>query len=385
MKLGEPQAMRYQSTVFGALLKAVPRGWFERTAQRHHRGRAKRTLQPWGHLVTMVMSQLSGAGSLRDLERMMAHHPGVLAHLGLAQVARTTLADANADRPCGLFEEVAGKLAALVGARSSRREAIRLIDATRIFAGRRVEAWSGGGIKLHVVFDPTNERPTCFAVTSERINDIVAAKTMPIEAGATYVFDKGYYDFAFWARLSAAQCRFVTRLKKNSPTRLIQEFDVFSEHILFDRIVRLSDRLSGQRRNPYDGNVRLVGVKIDTGREITLLTNDLDAPAEQIAALYKDRWQVELFFKWLKQNLAISHFIGTSRNAVTIQIMAALIGYLLLRIASLRCAGATGLQAVARLMPATLLTRRPLADLLRPPPTRSSGPNQTDQLSLAYA
>ena len=140
MKLGEPQAMRYQSTVFGALLKAVPRGWFERTAQRHHRGRAKRTLQPWGHLVTMVMSQLSGAGSLRDLERMMAHHPGVLAHLGLAQVARTTLADANADRPCGLFEEVAGKLAALVGARSSRREAIRLIDATRIFAGRRVEA-----------------------------------------------------------------------------------------------------------------------------------------------------------------------------------------------------------------------------------------------------
>ena len=132
------------------------------------------------------------------------------------------------------------------------------------------------------------------------------------------------------------------------------------------------------------GTVRISSPS-ETGREITLLTNDLDAPAEQIAALYKDRWQVELFFKWLKQNLAISHFIGTSRNAVTIQIMAALIGYLLLRIASLRYAGATGLQAVARLMPATLLTRRPLADLLRPPPTRSSGPNQTDQLSLAYA
>jgi hypothetical protein len=333
----------------------------------------------------MVMSQLSGASSLRDLERMMAHHPGVLAHLGLNQVARTTLADANADRPCGLFEEVAGKLAALVGARGSRREAIRLIDATRIFAGRRVEAWSGGGIKLHVVFDPENERPTCFAVTSERVNDIVAAKAMPIEAGGTYVFDKGYYDFAFWARLSAAQCRFVTRLKKNSPTRLVREADLFSENILFDRIVRLSERLCGQRRNPYDANVRLIGVKIDTGQELTLLTNDLDAPAEEIAALYKERWQVELFFKWLKQNLAISHFMGATRNAVTIQIMAALIGYLLLRIASLRHPGATRLQAIARLMPATLLTRRPLADLLRPPPTQTPAPAHTLQLSLAYA
>ena len=376
--------MRYQSTVFGELLKAVPRGWFERAAERHHSGRAKRRLQPWGHLVTMVMSQLSGAGSLRELERMMAHHPGVLAHLGLTQVPRTTLADANADRPSGLFEEVAGKLASLVGARGMRRDAIRLIDATRILAGRRVEAWSRGGIKLHVVFDPRNERPTCFAVTSERVNDIVAAKTMPIEAGATYVFDKGYYDFAFWARLSAAGCRFVTRLKINSPTRLVRESDLFSEHILFDRIVSLSERLSGERRNPYDGNVRLVGVRIDTGRELTLVTNDLEAPAEEIAALYKERWQVELFFKWLKQNLVISHFMGTSRNAVTIQIMAALIGYLLLRLASLRYAGDIALQALARLMPATLLARRPLADLLRPP-TPATRPSHPAQLSLAYA
>jgi hypothetical protein len=377
--------MQYQSTVYGELLKVVPRGWFEGVAQRHRSGRAKRTLQPWGHLVTMVMSQLSGVGSLRDLERMMAHHPGVLAHLGLSQVARTTLADANADRPCGLFEEVAGKLATLVGARSSRRDALRLIDATRIYAGRRVEAWSGGGIKLHVVFDPENERPTCFAVTSERVNDIVAAKSMPIEAGATYVFDKGYYDFAFWARLSAAQCRFVTRLKKNSPTRLVQECDLFSENILFDRIVRLSERLCGQRRNPYDGPVRLISVKIDTGQELTLLTNDLNAPAEEIAALYKDRWQIELFFKWLKQNLTISHFMGTSRNAVTIQIMAALIGYLLLRLASVRHAAVIGLQAIARLMPATLLTRRPLAELLRPPLTQGLGSPPPTQLSLAYA
>jgi hypothetical protein len=383
MKLGEPQAMRYQSTVFGELLKAVPRGWFERMAMLYHSGRAKRTLQPWGHLVTMVMSQLSGAGSLRDLERMVSHHPGVLAHLGLEKVRRTTLADANADRPSGLFEAVAGKLAAMVGLRATGREAIRLIDATSILAGRRVEAWSGGGIKLHVMFDPVNERPTCFAVTPDRVNDIIAARAMPIQAGATYVFDKAYYDFGFWARLDAQGCRFVTRIKTNSPTRLIEELDACGENILFDRIVTLSDRLAGQRRNPYSSPVRLIGVQIDTGREITLLSNDLTAPADEIAQLYKTRWQIELFFKWIKQNLMIHHFMGASRNAVTIQIMAALIGYLLLRLACLRHAVSVSLQALARLMPATLLARRPLRDIVRPPIPIT--PPQPTQLVMAYA
>jgi Transposase DDE domain/Domain of unknown function (DUF4372) len=385
MKLGEPQAMRYQSTVFGQLLKAVPRGWFERAAKRHHSGRAKRTLQPWGHLVAMVMGQLAGAGSLRDLERLFAHHPGALAHLGLDRVPRTTLGDANADRPSALFEEVAAKLAGMAGGRGPAREAIRLIDATQIFAGRRVEAWSGGGIKLHMVFDPADERPTCFAVTSDRINDIVAAKVMPIESCATYVFDKGYYDFAFWARLDAAGCRFVTRLKKNSPTHLVEELDICDENILFDRVVTLSARLSGQRRSPYQDRVRLVAVKIDTGRQITLLTNDLSAPAHEIAELYKTRWQIELFFKWIKQNLVISHFMGSSRNAVTIQIMAALIGYLLLRLACLRHAVSTSLQAVARLMPATVLARRTLPDLLRPPNPSRQKPPDLRQFALVYA
>lgn len=376
--------MRYQSTVLGQLLKALPRGQFERIAEHHHRGRAKRTLTYWGHLVTMVMAQLSGARGLRELELVQGHHPGVLPHLGLAKVARSTLSDANADRPIGLFEEVAGRLAAMLSARSGRREPVRLIDATRIFAGRRVEAWSGGGIKLHVVYDPDDGCPTCFAVTPDRVNDITAAKAFPIHSGATYVFDKGYYDFGFWARLNAAECRFVTRLKKNSPIRLVGEHDVCEDNILFDRVVNLSGRLAGARSNPYDQPVRLIGVKIDTGREITLVTNDLASDACEIADLYKTRWQIELFFKWLKQNLAIDHFLGTSRNAVIIQIMAALIGYLLLRLASIRHAASLGLQAIARLMPPTLLSRRPLDDLLRPPiPYLQTNPGP--QFTFAYA
>jgi len=377
--------MQYQSTVFGQLLKAVPRGWFDREVACHRTGRKERKLSPWGHLVTMVLTQVSGLRSLRDLERVVERHPGVLAHLGLDTVRRSTLSDANADRPAALFEAVAAKLSAMLRARGGGTEAIRLIDATRIFAGRKVEDWTGGGgVKLHVVYDSDAAYPTCFAVTPERINDITAAKAMPIESGATYVFDKGYYDFAFWARLNDAHCRFVTRLKINSPTHLIEERAGAGDNILFDRIVTLSSRLSSQRRNPYSAPVRLVGVRIDTGRELTLVTNDLAAPAAEIAELYKTRWQIELFFKWVKQNLKLSHFIGTSRNAVVIQIMTALIGYLLLKLASRRYDAGISLQAIIRLLPTTLLSHRPFADLLRPQDTNMQPPGSL-QFELAYA
>jgi hypothetical protein len=368
--------------VFSQLLKAVPRGWFERTARHHHRGRAKRTLSSWGHLVTMIAAQLSGARSLRDLERMLERHPGVLSHLGLARVPRSTLADANATRPAVLFEAVAAKLCADFDGGKLGKEALRLIDATRIYAGKRVAAWANGGIKLHLSLDPQQQRPTWFAVTHGRVNDITPAKMMPIEGGATYVFDKGYYDFSFWAKLHAARCRFVTRLKSNSPTRLLQERNAKGEGILFDRVVRLSERLSSQRRNPFQAKVRLIGVRLDAGREITLLTNDLRASAVHIAALYKARWQVELFFKWIKQNLKLAHFFGDNRNAITIQIMAALIAYLLIHLASLRHGAALGLQACARLMPTLLFARRPLSEIFnRPNPPTPTNP----QLSLLLA
>ena len=376
--------MQYQSTVFGQLLKELPRGWFARAASRHHRGRRKRGLEPWAHLVSMVFAQLSGARGLREVERALERQDGVLAHLGMGRVRRSTLGDANADRPAGLFEEVAGYLAGRLAGRGAGREALRLIDATRIFAGKRVEQWSRGALKLHVVFDPHAERPTCFVVTSERVTDIAVARTMPIEPGATYVFDRGYYDFGFWARLAEQSCRFVTRLKSNSPTQVLEERPASARGILFDRVVQLSQRLASQRSNPMSRPVRMIGVKIDSGREITLLSNDLDASATTIAELYKARWQVELFFKWIKQNLKIAHFFGTSPNAAAIQIMTALIAFLLLRAAQVRCQASIGLQAIARLMPGFILTRRSLHALLNAP-NPSPGPSQPWQIELAYA
>ena len=157
---------------------------------------------------------------------------------------------------------------------------------------------------------------------------------MPIEPGATYVFDLAYYSYEWWAQLHAQGCRFVTRLKKNSPVSLIETRATDPDGpILADRVAFLSRRLASSRQNPFDKPVRLIDVRIDSGKVITLLSNDLDAPAVEIAALYKQRWQIELFFKWIKQNLKIRHFLGVSENAVKIQIYVALIAFLILHTA----------------------------------------------------
>jgi Transposase DDE domain/Domain of unknown function (DUF4372) len=375
------QAMHYQATIFAQLLKVLPRARFERIAARHRQGRAKRRLSDWGHLVTMVYAHLSGARSLRELERVLERHPGALAHLGLSSIRRSTLADANEKRPAALFEDIAATLAGEMGSRS---RALRLIDATRIFAGKRIEHWAlGGAVKLHIVFDPKGGRPVCFAVTPERATDLSAARGMPIEPNATYVFDRGYYDFSFWARLDAAGCTFVTRLKSNSPTRLIEQRPLATDGaILAECIVNLSQRLCSSRSNPYAKPVRLILVRIDNGRVLTLITNDMQSTPEQIAALYKARWQIELFFKWIKQNLKLIRFLGTSRNAVTIQILAALIAYLILRLCHSRHAFSLSLSACANLVTAAILQRRTLNGLLNTPPPPSL---QTQPLQMAFA
>ena len=378
--------MPYQDTVFGGLMKAFPHWRFEKLVRRHGADYRVRRLSSWSQFQAMVFCQLSGSRSLREVVGALERFPGSHAHLGLQPVRRSTLADANRVRPVALFEDVLEALVAQLGASSGRRgqEMLRLVDATRVLVGKRIASWEvDGAVKLHVVYDPGADAPLCFAVTSARVNDITPAKRFPIEPGATYVFDKGYYDFAFWAALDAKGCRFVTRLKKNSPASLIETRPTDPEGaIVADRVALLSRRLAASRRNPFDKPVRLVCVRIDSGRVITLVSNDLNAQAEEIAALYKQRWQIELFFKWIKQNLKIQRFLGTSENAVRIQIVTALIAYLLLRLAQIGTGTGLGLQAIARLVAKTTFQRRALIDLFEPPPDT---PQAHDQLKIPFA
>ena len=233
--------------------------------------------------------------------------------------------------------------------------------------GRRFSAGVCGA-KAHIIYDPDANQPLYLHVTAANVNDITAAKEMPIEAGATYVFDLGYYDYGWWATLHRAGCRIVTRLKGNTPFTVIEERAVPAQSsILSDRIGHLPQRLAASRNNPMSERVREVQVEIETGKVLRIFTNDLTASAEEIAALYKRRWAIELFFRWVKQILKINHFLGTSENAVRIQITIALIAFLLLRLAHDANKILKSPLVFARLIRANLMHRRSIALLLDTP------------------
>jgi IS4 transposase len=211
-------------------------------------------------------------------------------------------------------------------------------------------------------------------VTPARVTDLTAAKALPIEPGATYVFDLGYYDYGWWAQLLAADCRIVTRFKTNTPLTVAEERAVPPASaaggvILSDRVGRLPERQASRRQNPFQAKVREVRVRIETGTVLRILSNDLKASARDIADLYKRRWAIELFFRWVKQTLKIRHFVGNSENAVRIQIAVALIAFVLLRLAQATQDAIESPLTFARLVRANLMHRRPIDQLL-PPETR---------------
>lgn len=369
--------MRHQNSVFHSLLKYLPWGCVERSVEKHGADKLSRALDTKRHLTALLYGQLSGAVSLRDIVTGMASHQVRLYHLGAAPVKRSTLSDANATRPWQVFADVFTALLKQVhgGLRRSTADAVRLIDSTSISLSSLSTDWATFSadvfsVKAHIIYDPHADRPIYFAVTNSRINDITAAKAMPIEPGTTYVYDLGYYDYSWWAKLDDAGCRFVTRLKKNTPLTVVHESRVPPHgHILSDRIGHLPQRLARSRRNPLQAPVREVCVALESGKVLRIATNDLKASAEEIADLYKQRWQIELFFRWVKQTLRIKHFLGTSENAVRIQIAVALIAFILLRLAQAAQKTVHRPLDFVRLVRANLMQRRPIDHLLaaRPP------------------
>jgi IS4 transposase len=205
---------------------------------------------------------------------------------------------------------------------------------------------------------------------------------MPIEAGATYGFDLGYYDFGFFSELDALGCRLVTRFKTNTPLNSPRDLPLPPKTtVLGDRIGFLPARQAMNRKNPMQEAVREIVVKTETGEALRLLTNDLDAPAQEIADLYKRRWQVELFFRVMKQTLKITKFIGRSENAVRIQIAVALITYLLLRALQKLTTETHGFLELVRLVRANLMHRKDPTRLRKPPPPP---PLDSCQLQLSF-
>lgn len=388
--------MRYCDSIFGALLKNLSRRSFQAIVSRHHGDRYAKSLSAWDHLVAMLFAQLSGAGSLRSLEADWNAHAHHHYHLGSGPVARSTLSDANAkEGRAAVFAELFGMLSQQA-TQQLRREGdamVRLLDSTPIPLPQLC-AWatSNGrtrGMKLHVVYNPHTDHPMRIEVTPANVNDVTVGRAFPVEPGATYVFDKGYCDHGWWRRLDKAGCCFVTRPKTN------MRIDVVASLTLPEKagegFVILSDEIghhSSKDGSRLDFPLRRLTLRIDDGRELTLITNDLDAGALDIGQLYKTRWGIELLFRWLKQHLKIRSFLGRCETAIRIQILTAMIAFLLLRIAARQSRSKLPPIRFAGLVGRCLFVRKPLGCLDRPPQVNPSKPKSTGspgQLELAYA
>jgi hypothetical protein len=370
-------AMPHHNTVFGDILKFIPWQRFEALVEEYDADARVRRLSTKGQFLALLYGQLSGASGLREIVTGLSSHAARLYHLGADPVRRSTFSDANMLRPAEVFADLLETMMkqAHRGLRRKLAETTYLIDATSVKLNARSADWarfSAGvcGAKVHVIYDADADRPIYAAVSAANVNDITAAQQMPIEPGATYVFDLGYYDYAWWAALDAAGCRIVTRFKSSTPLQVVKELPVApGNNILSDRIGFLPARQAKSRSNPMQNAVREVRVTTDTGKVLRILSNDLDASAEDIADLYRRRWAIELFFRWIKQILKITRFVGTSENAVRIQIAVALIAFLLLRLAQVAQKAILSPIVFTRLVRTNLMHRRSINHLLEPPPS----------------
>jgi len=328
----------YRNTRFCELLKVLPKTLFNRCVQHHQSDKHNKGFNTWDQLLSLMFAQLSGCRSLRELEisynSLWEHHY----HLGCDPIKRSTLSDANRKRDAGVFEAICQGL--LIQTRRHVRKEIKellyLLDSTPICLRGCGYEWTESssmsrvpGLKMHVLYSPDAQLPCEAMITSSSVNDIEPGREMALEAGAKYVFDKGYCDYGWWWKIDQAGAYFVTRLKRNAAIEVVESHPC-SGHIMSDDIIRLSNKRPGGKKNPYTKPLRRIVVQRE-GREepLVVVSNLMDAPAQEVADLYKRRWAIELWFKWIKQNLKIKKFLGRSENAVRIQILVALITYLL--------------------------------------------------------
>jgi putative transposase len=323
------------------VLKVVPQGAFDKIVQRHDGDRYVKRFRCRDQLVAMLYVQLAGAQSLRELEagfnRQTRHHY----HLGTGPVARSTLSDANERRNPLIYADLLKLLIEQAGRalRRERSELLYLLDATTVPLPPRcsqelrehTSKRGNHGMKLHVQFEAGSGAVQSASITKARVNDVTEGCKLPIETGATYVFDKGYCKYNWWHSIDQKGAVFVTRFRRDARLTIKRERRASKkEGILRDSIVVFALRTPrGGHRNSYSTPLRRIEVERPDDAPLVLATNDLVSPAQEIALLYKQRWAIELLFKWVKQHLQIRRFVGRNENAMRIQLLTALITYML--------------------------------------------------------
>jgi putative transposase len=387
--------MQFAPSIFGELLKPIDRRQFQAIVDRHGGDAYYKTFKSWDHLVTMIHAQFSGSSSLRGLEASWNANSHHHYHLGSGPLMRSTLSDANKRRPVAIFCETFSMVAGQLDKQTRREgaEMLRLIDSTPIPLGKLCDwAKSNGrirGMKVHVVYDPKADYPRILDITDANVNDAQIGRTVVIEAGAIYVFDKGYCHYGWWTQIAKAGAIFVTRPKSNMGLALVCDRPVADPQ--GDGFLVLEDsevRLASKSHSKLPVRLRRVRIQREEGGTITLLSNDLERSAVEIGQLYKGRWQIELLFRWIKQHLRIRKFLGNNDNAIRLQIFAAMIAYVLLRIVARARRVSIPVLRFTELVAQYLFTRRKIEAIDKPPPvnpSRRRDRSSPDQLGFSYA
>lgn len=359
--------------VFSQLIAFLDRNHFNYLARKYDGDKYVKHLTCWNQLLALMFGQLSNRESLRDLIVALEAHQSKCFHLGLGRkpIAKTTLATANQNRDYRIFEEFAFYM--MEQARRNRAADIFKLggkvyafDSTTIPLCLSVFWWAKfrkkkGGVKVHVLYDLEVQVPAFYHITTASVHDSKAMPEIPYETGAYYIFDRGYNNFKELFRIQRMESFFVVRAKTNLQNKCVKWKRRMPKNILSDAEIELTVYNS---RKDYPDNLRLVRYyDEEQDREFMFLTNAMDLTAQQIADLYKNRWQIGLFFKWLKQHLKIKKFWGTTENAVRIQIAAAITAYCLVAIVQHDMKLKRSTYEVLQILSISLTDKTPLREL----------------------
>ena len=379
--------------MFSQILKLIPRLEFEALVKKSKAEYAAKGLTSWAQFVAMLFCQLGRAHSLREIEGGLKSCEGKLAHLGIEAPARSSLSYANAHRPWqlfegvfhGLFEKVATTVA---GKRRKFRFKNKLvsIDSTVIDLSLSMFDWAKyqrtkGAVKLHLVLDHDGYLPCFGIITDGTVHDVKVAQQLRFAPGTIVVDDRGYNDYRLFGRWCAQGVFFVTRMKVDARYEVVEQRLLAPKgNVVADQIVHLSGEGAADKC-PYALR-RVEVLREDTGETLVFVTNLLDLSPVTIAAIYKDRWQIELFFKALKQNLKIKTFVGTSANAVKTQIWIAVIVYLLVAIVKKRLHLPGSLHTLLQIMEVNLFEKTDIIQVVEKAMRQETIPEPDNQLNL---
>ena len=333
--------MNQDKYVFSQIVEFLNRSKFNRLVAKYNGDRYIKSYSVWNQLLTLIFGQLSRSSSMRDCVIALQAHRDKLYHLGIGKnVTRSNLSKANEQRDYHIFEDFAYYM--IAEARSKRIDRtfgfdghVYAFDSTTIDLCLSLFEWAKfrrkkGGIKVHTLFDVEAGIPTFACITEARVNDINAMDEIPYETGSYYIFDRGYNDYSRLYAIHKLSATFIVRAKKNALYKRLSWKRRLEHNVLSDSEIRF---IGYYKKDDYPEPLRLIKYwDEENQREFTFLTNNFDLTALQVAELYHQRWQIELFFKWLKQHLKIKHFYGTSLNAVKIQVYVAIITFCLVAI-----------------------------------------------------